>query len=749
MPDPTSPASASPACLGAAGRLVRLVVGSESFPAPAFFAPDAPRFAPSAGLRVEATGDRHVVKEQDAPLLTVAARTVPFFLSVDIPGGARVYGFGAATGAASRGGARFRVLTRDTLFFGVPGASYTAFPLFWVKSAQQCFAVLVATTFPLDVEVGDTAVVLRGACDTEKSPVDVILLRGSPVDIAEDLGALVGRTFLPPAWALGFHQSRWSYKTQGEVLAVARRLRAESLPADVVHLDIHYMDRYRVFTFSPERFPNPRALHDELATLGIRTLAIIDPGVSVAPYRAHDEGMAEGIFCTRSDKTPYVGKVWPGATVFPDFTREKVRDAWARFHAPLLDAGIGGFWNDMNDPVLKVGEVYDPLAEDLRHGEYGEVPHRRVRNLYANQMATATVKALKEARPKERPFVLTRSGFLGIQRHSAVWTGDNLSTWEHLRQNLNMVLNLGLCGVPVCGADIGGFGGRPGKYGAVKWRPPAELFVRWMELGALMPFMRVHTTLYSPRQEPWSFGKAALEHSRRLLRRRYQLLPLLYRLVLEAHQRGLPVVRPAWLEHEVDPAKVEDIFMLGNTLLGAPVLEAGVTARKLLLPPGAWIDYDTGEVVAGGRVVERKAPLGHMPLFLKAGAPLFTLGVGRNAEETLKGALALEVSAPPPGSLGRGSLFLDDGIESDGKRFLMDVEAEDLGGRLRVRFAHREQGFTPLQTELELRAPRAFERAVVDGATLPLVPKELGREGRAQTVSAARVPLSAREIVLE
>lgn len=749
MADPTAPTSATPTCLGAAGRMVRLVVGSESFPAPPFFAPGAPTFAAASSLSVEASGGRHAIKEHGAPLLTLTAQTLPFSLSVEIPRGARVYGFGAATGEPTRGGARFRLLTRDTLFFGIPGASYTAFPLFWVKHAGGTFAVLVATTYPLDVEVGDTAVTLRGACDTEKSPVDVLLLRGSPAEILADVGAVVGRTFLPPAWALGFHQSRWSYKTQDVVLDVAKRFRAESLPADVVHLDIHYMDRYRVFTFSPERFPKPRALHDELKTLGFRTLAIVDPGVSVAPYAVHDEGARERIFCTRADKTPYVGKVWPGATVFPDFTQAKARSAWARFHAPLLQAGIAGFWNDMNDPVLKVGEVYDPLAEDLRHGEYGEVPHRRVRNLYANLMAEATVDALKEARPAERPFVLTRSGFLGIQRHSAVWTGDNLSTWEHLRHNLHMVLNLGLCGVPLCGADIGGFGGRPGKYGAVKWRPPAELFVRWMELGALLPFMRVHTTLYSPRQEPWSFGKPALELSRRALQRRYQLLPLLYRLVLEAHETGLPVARPVWLEHDVDPAATQDQFMLGDTLLAAPVLEDGARARSLTLPPGAWIDYDTGEVLAGGRAVERKAPLGHLPLFLKAGQALFTLGVGRNAEDTLRGALALDVSAPPPGRPGRGSLFLDDGVEADGKRFLLDVETEDLGGRLRVSLRPRDTSFSPHQSQLELRAPRAFERAVVDGVTVPLAPRDLAREGRAQTVSAAQVPLSAREIVLE
>ncbi len=749
MPPAPATSGATLTHLTRAGRMVRLVVGSEELPEVPCFAPGAPRFERDPALGLEQTGDRRVLREGDVAILTVTARTDPWLLSVDIPRGARVFGFGAATGAATRNGARFRVMTRDTLFFGIEGASYGAFPLFWVRDGATTFAVLVACGYPLDVDVGDTAITLRGACDTERSPVDLVLLRGAPRDVLADLGALVGRTFLPPAWALGFHQSRWSYKTQREVLDVAKRFRAEALPADVVHLDIHYMDRYRVFTFSPERFHEPRAMHDELRALGFRTLAIIDPGVSVAPYPVYDEGIAAGIFCTTSDKRAYQGKVWPGATVFPDFTQAKARAAWARFHAPLLDAGVGGFWNDMNDPVFKVGEVYDPLAEDVRHGEYGEVPHRRVRNRYANLMAEATVQALTAARPAERPFVLTRSASLGIQRFSAVWTGDNLSTWEHLRRNLCDVVNLGLSGVPVCGADIGGFGGRTGKLGAVKWRPPAELFVRWMELGALLPLMRVHTTLYSPRQEPWSFGKAALDLCRRQLRRRYQLLPLLYRLALEAHETGLPMVRPLWLEHDVDVGGALDQFMLGDALLAAPVVERGATSRKVTLPSGAWIDYDTGDVLVGGRTVERPAPLGRCPLFVKAGAALFTASPGRNAEETLAGALALELSAPPPGRPGRGSLFLDDGVAADGRRFVLDVATEDLGGRLRVTLGARDTSFAPAQRELELRVPRAFDRAVVDGVTVPLVPRDLAREGRAQTVCAARVPIGAREIVVE
>ena len=358
-------------------------------------------------------------------------------------------------------------------------------------------------------------------------------------------------------------------------------------------------------------------MHDTLRSLGFRTLAIVDPGVSAVPYPVYETLRAGDMLLERQGGEPYEGKVWPGATVFPDFTLERTRQSWGRFHEPLIAAGVAGFWNDMNDPVLRMGEAYDPLAEDVQH--HG-VPHRRVRNLYANGMAEATVSGLQSMRPDQRPFVLSRSGFLGIQRHAAVWTGDNHSSWEHLRENLHMVLNLGLCGLPMTGADVGGFGRGPGKYGAVKpLRPSAELFVRWMELGALMPFFRVHCTLYAPRQEPWSFGRRALELCRRVLRRRYRLLPLLYRLALEAHSDGLPIIRPLFMHFDVPRGRGAGQFLLGDGVLAAPMLHKGATQREVWLPEGSWVDWNTGEAHDGGRSITVDAPLGITPLFVRAG----------------------------------------------------------------------------------------------------------------------------------
>jgi alpha-glucosidase len=735
-----------PVCTGRAGRAVRFVIGSDTFPMLPFAAPDAPAWSADESVVLNRQDGRFSLHNAGSRVLSGAATVTPFSLAIDV-GHAEIYGFGAATGTATRNDASFRVMTRDTLLYGIPGASYTALPFFIAREGPRTVGVLVATTYPVDVAVRNGQVTVAGACDTDAAPVDVIVFRGLTVDIVRDLAALVGRSFLPPAWALGFHQSRWSYKTSEAVLDIARRFRALDLPADVIHLDIDYMDRYRVFTFSPRRFPRPRQMHDELNSLGFRTLAIVDPGVSVARYGVHEALRSAGMLLERADGTPYEGRVWPGATVFPDFTQVPVRAAWGRFHQPLVAAGVAGFWNDMNDPVFRVGEVYDPLAEDVNH--HG-VPHRRVRNLYANGMAEATVSGLEVLRPGLRPFVLSRSGFLGIQRHAAVWTGDNHSSWDHLRQNLDMVLNLGLSGVPLSGADVGGFGRGPGKYGAVKpLRPSPELFVRWLELGALLPFFRVHCTRYAPSQEPWSFGPRALDRARRILRRRYRLLPLLYRLALEAHTEGLPIVRPLFMHFDVPSGEGSDQFLLGDAVLAAPVLHKGATRRELWLPAGSWVDWHTGQSYAGERSIIVDAPLGTTPLFLQAGTALFLAQPARNAEATLRAPLTLEVTVPQPGAVGRGSLFLDDGESAAGARFVLDVAVENIDGRLRVRLQRVADAFVPAQQDLQLRVPPDYRCALVDGARRELVQCQLEHEDRQAVMQAVVIPLPTREVVFE
>jgi len=722
--------------------MARFVAGAETLPEIPWAAHTGPKWRPDASLGLDWSDGAFAFRDGGERVLSGCVGNAPFRAAFELAG-YEILGFGAATGGPNRNGTRFRVMTRDTLFYGIPGSSYTAFPFFIARSADSTLGVLVATTCPLDVVVDDGRVAITAACDTSGAPVDVIVLRGSVAEIVRDLSALVGRTFLPPAWALGFHQSRWSYRADRAVLEVARRFRELDLPADVIHLDIHHMDRYRVFTWHPRRFPQPAAMHRELATLGFRTMAIVDPGVSVAAYTVHETLRRHDMLLTRSDGQPYVGKVWPGATVFPDFSQPRTRQTWGLLHRRLLDAGVAGIWNDMNDPVFRAGEVYDPLVEDvLHHG----VPHARVRNLYANGMAEATVLGLRALRSGKRPFVLSRSGFLGIQRHAAVWTGDNHSSWRHLRENLDMVLNLGLSGVPLAGADVGGFGRGPGKYGAVKpFRPSAELFIRWMELGALMPFFRVHCTLYAPRQEPWSFGQRALELARVLLKRRYRLLPLLYRLALEAHETGLPIVRPVFMHYDTPPGSGQDQFLLGDRVLVAPVLEKGAARRELWLPPGSWTHWLTGKEYDGGRRIAVDAPLAMTPIFVRDGTALFVAEPGRNAEETLRNPLSLEVYPPSRGTVGSGSLFLDDGESEAGARLLIDVGLWHSGTELRVRLEPVAGYFAPAQRDLELRLPASFRSVTMDGIRSELGEVRPPGDDRSIAFAVTRAPMRGLE----
>lgn len=677
---------------------------------------------------------------------------------VDLLPGDAVFGLGAGDrGTPTRNGQKLRLMNRDTLFYGIAGATYASFPLCWVRSeAGDVFAVLLLTSAALDVEVGKDAIVFAGV-NADVVADDVVVFAGGAGAILNDIADLTGHSFVPPAWALGFHQSRWSYRTADEVVRVARRFRSEDLPLDVIHLDIHYMDEYRVFTWHPNRFPDPLAMHQTLARDGVRTMAIVDPGVAVASSVAHNElTRLDGCLQTAAGAT-YVGKVWPGATVFPDFQKPGVSAAWSRFHEVLIQAGVSGFWNDMNDPVFKVGDVYDPLAEDVVHADG---PHVLKRNLYANEMAAATVQGLTDARPAERPFVLSRSGFTGIQRHAALWTGDNFSSWEQMVEGLHMIVHLGLCGVPWVGADVGGFGGRRGKYGIVKTKPPSELFVRWLELGALMPFCRVHSVLFGPRQEPWSYSDDVTRLSRTILRRRQRLLPLLMTLAREAAATGLPLWRPMWLQHHVPQtaAALSSLqFMLGEQLLCAPVLHKGARNRRLWLPAGSWLELRTGRVFhadADGAVVDVDAPLGDTPLFIKAGAAFFAATAGKNAPDTLTRPLTMELLAPlplplpAPGVAGwRSTLVLDDGVSPVGTWAFLATCVDD-DGTLRIDLDAKAAGFVPPQTHLEVRVPVAFTRAVVDGVAVDVGSKSLADEDRAVSVAAFSVPLSARSVVV-
>ncbi len=480
---------------------------------------------------------------------------------------------------------------------------------------------------------------------------------GAPARILERYTSLTGRTKLPPLWALGLHQSRWSYYPEARVREIAQDFRRRSIPCDAIHLDIHYMDDRRCFTWDKKRFPEPKVMLDDLHAQGFKVISIIDPGIKADPgYAINQEGLARDAFVTYPDRQRFLGPVWPGDCHFPDVTNPAVREWWGGLYAGLLDDGLDAFWNDMNEPALITRPADKTLPDILRHdGDGHPADHAALHNVYGMLVARASVEGLARLRPERRPFILSRSGWAGLQRYAAHWTGDNKSTWDHLRMSIQMVLNLGLSGIPLTGPDVGGFAGDPSP----------ELFARWVQVGAFMPFFRIHSVIGSPPQEPWAFGPEIESIAARYIEWRYRLLPYLYSAVWQAAQTGLPIVRALALAYPDDPAtySLDDEFLFGESLLVAPVVEEGATSREIYLPAGGWYDFWTGEQHEGPRRITCDAPLDTLPLYARAGSVIPLWPVMQYAVEKRPEALALRVY------LGEGeSTFYEDDGESPAPR---------------------------------------------------------------------------------
>ncbi len=507
-------------------------------------------------------------------------------------------------------------------------------------------------------------------------------------EIVERYTSLTGRPPVPPLWALGNHQCRYSYMSAAEAEGVADAFRAKAIPCDAIWYDIDYMHDYRVFTFDPRRFPDPAAHVRAQKAKGFRTVVIVDPGVKVdepGVYQVLDEGTARGYFARTIEGEDFEGPVWPGGTKFPDFTRPEVRDWWGGLHRVYTEAGIDGFWNDMNEPALLDERKTVPEAVRMCDDGWWSTMDR-MHNVYALFEARATVEGVRRLRPGERVFLLTRAGFPGIQRWAAMWTGDNTSTWAHLRDGIAQVLNLGLSGVGFCGVDVGGF----------TENATGELLARWYQAAAFFPFFRNHSCKGTARQEPWAFGPAIEETCRRALCLRYRYLPALYQLFHEMARSGAPVARPLfWHYPEARARQVVDEYLVGSSLLAAPVVERGAVERMVWLPPGEWYEHAGGPGgeggaaslgrVDGGRALLVEAPLERLPLYVRAGSLLPASDPIPSTASFDFATLVLEVW---PGGAGpvEGVLYEDDGV-SDQTAPLVHRYRLAPSGRLEVELA--------------------------------------------------------------
>lgn len=429
-------------------------------------------------------------------------------------------------------------------------------------------------------------------------------------EILQHYTYLTGTCPLPQKWTLGYHQSRWGYKTQEDIAYIAEQMRNLEIPCDSIHFDIDYMQDYKVFTWNEERYQdNPEGFLHSLTGQGFKPVTIIDPGVKQEEgYSIYDEGVEKGYYAKTPEGDIYVNAVWPGDSVFPDFGNPEVRKWWGQNHAFLLEKGVRGIWNDMNEPASFKGA----LPHDVMFTDEGEpMKHEEMHNIYGHLMAKATYEGMKRLDGR-RPFVITRACYAGSQKYATAWTGDNQSIWAHIQMAIPQLCNLGLSGMPFVGTDVGGFGADTTK----------ELLLRWVQVGCFSPLFRNHSAMRTRRQEPWQFGEEAVDIYRKYVQLRYKLIPYFYDLFYEEEQTGAPIMRPLVFHYEKDEvAKTcNDAFLVGDKILVAPVVQQGMTRRMVYLPEGQWYDYWTHEKFVGPIWIMKDAPLDVCPMYVKAGS---------------------------------------------------------------------------------------------------------------------------------
>ena len=490
------------------------------------------------------------------------------------------------------------------------------------------------------------------------------------IDVSAQYTLLSGVPDLPPLWALGYHQCKWSYYPEAQVREITDTFRSLQLPCDAIYLDIDYMDGFRCFTWDKDKFPDPANMISDFKDKGFKTIVIIDPGIKVDPdYHVFKDGIDKDMFCRRADGPYMKGKVWPGDCYFPDFTNPKVRKWWAELFESLIgDMGVDGVWNDMNEPALfEVASKTFP--DDVRHDYDGNpCSHRKAHNVYGMQMARATYKGIKKYTKADnrRPFVITRSAYSGAQRYTSGWTGDNIASWEHLWVANVQVQRLAASGFSFCGSDVGGF----------TEHPTPELYVRWIQLATFHPFFRTHSSGDHGLQEPWTFGDMALSIVRQYLEWRYQLLPYIYTAFYQYVTYGYPMIRSLAMLDQADYETHNrvDEFMLGDHMLICPILESNSNGRYMYLPKGNWYDYWTDEAHKGGKEFWTAASLETIPVFIKAGSVIPNYPVQQYVGEQVIEVVSLHIYPVEEGEYIISMLYEDSGDGYDNEKGIYNLK---------------------------------------------------------------------------
>jgi alpha-glucosidase len=665
--------------------------------------------APGIGARIDLRSLRTDVLDGSAQVLVAdLAGGAALFdeggfrLRAQLNGADHIFGLGDKTGTFDRKGGAYTMWNSDSYkFTQATDPLYKTIPFFMsVADRGRAFGLFLDNTWRTTFDFGKTQRDVLNVTG-EGGPVDYYVMAGpAPKDVLQQYALLTGAAPLMPQWALGFQQSKWSYKSDAEVRAVAQHLRDEQLPADAIHMDIDYQDRARPFTVNRQAFPDLQKLADDLRGQGIRLVLITDPHIANAPgqgYAAYDSGAAQDVFLKLPGGQNYSGDVWPGAAVFPDFSRQQVRRWWGDLYQGFTSDGVAGFWNDMNEPsIFNVPSKTMPLDVVHRIDSDNFAPrrtsHAEMHNVYGQLNSRATYEGLTRLQPDLRPFVLTRATYAGGQRYAATWTGDNVSSWQHLKMGVQQLLNLGMSGFAYAGNDVGGYAGE---------RPSPELLTRWFQIGAFMPMFRAHAETGRPDQEPWVGDSAQVEIRRRFISERYRLMPYLYAAAEENSRTGIPLLRPVFLNFPAVLANgdqlggSEDQFMVGGDLLVAPspTLESPGDYR-VELPGAGWYDYWTGQRVQG-KSLTLTPDIAQLPVYVRPGAIIPRQPLVQSTAIVPDGWLELHFY---PGPDCRGDIYADDGISMayrHGSFLRQHVRCEQTPAGLRVVFEQRQGSWKP------------------------------------------------------
>jgi len=584
------------------------------------------------------------------PYFTIVQADGKTVLRYDLARHDRVYGLGEQLGGLNKRGKIYRTYNTDisphqphieTLYGSHPFLFITGkrgFGFFLDYPSEMIFDISHTHKDMLEITIPSQ--------DFDLYLFDV----SEPKQIVREYLTLTGSPYIPPKWAFGYQQCRYSYPDADTVQAIAKQFRELDIPCDAIGMDIDYMVNYKVFTLDEDKFPKFAEFVAQMKANGFRLVPILDAGVKIEPgYAIYDEGKANDYFCKDERGEDFVAAVWPGLCHFPDFLREEVRAWWGKQYRFFTDQGIEGFWNDMNEPAIfyvpeKMKQAREKIYEILGKEDIGReltemgdamelfnrreyfkafsqrtdegrvVNHDAVHNLYAFDMTRGTAEQLQQAMPDTRYFLLSRGSYAGLHRFSGIWTGDNSSWWEHLEVNMHMLMSLNFAGFFYTGADTGGFGAEVSP----------ELMIRWMQLGLFSPLFRNHTWYGSRQQEPWSFDAETTTILRDVLRLRYALIPYAYSEYMRAVRELRPFIAPLFFEFSGERAQqVEDQFMYGESLMIAPVYTPNARGRFVHLPESRWLRWNASRCEERAMTVMQpgdyyvSADIHEVPMFLR------------------------------------------------------------------------------------------------------------------------------------